>query len=139
MPSALTARTVETIKPLAHRQEIADAYMPGLYLIVQPSGARSWAIRYRLGGRSRKHTLGPYPVFDLATARHPRPRRCGQWRKAGTLPWRRWRRATSARTPSRPWLGSSSNCTAGASTSPGQSREPSNYSTCMFCRVGGTG
>jgi integrase len=69
MPRTLTARTVETIKPLSHRQEIPDAYMPGLYLVVQPSGARSWAIRYRMDGRSRKHTIGAFPVFDLAAAR----------------------------------------------------------------------
>jgi integrase len=65
----LTARTVETIKPTATRQEIPDALLPGLYLIVQPSGARSWAVRYRHNGISRKQTLGSYPVIDLATAR----------------------------------------------------------------------
>ena len=43
--------------------------MPGLYLVVQPCGARSWAVRYRRGGRPRKHTLGPYPAIDLKTAR----------------------------------------------------------------------
>ena len=43
--------------------------MRGLYLVVQPSGSKSWAVRYRYGGRSRKHTIGSYPVFDLKTAR----------------------------------------------------------------------
>jgi integrase len=43
--------------------------LPGLYLIVQPSGARSWAVRYRHNGRPRKHTLGPFPTIDLKTAR----------------------------------------------------------------------
>jgi integrase len=43
--------------------------MPGLYLVLQPSGARSWAVRYRGGGRPRKHTLGSYPTIDLKTAR----------------------------------------------------------------------
>ena len=69
MSRPLTARTVETIKPLSHRQEIPDAHMPGLYLIVQPSGVRSWAVRYRSGGQTRKHTLGPFPAIDLKTAR----------------------------------------------------------------------
>jgi integrase len=36
---------------------------------LQPSGARSFAVRYRLGGRSRKYTVGPYPAIDLKTAR----------------------------------------------------------------------
>jgi integrase len=40
-----------------------------LYLIVQPSGARSWAVRYRHNGTPCKHTLGSYPAIDLATAR----------------------------------------------------------------------
>jgi integrase len=65
----ITARTVETIKPLPHRQEIPDARMPGLYLVVQPSGARSWAVRYRSAGQPRKHTLGAFPKIDLKAAR----------------------------------------------------------------------
>ena len=43
--------------------------MPGLYLVLQPSGARSWAVRYRNSGRPRKHTLGSYPTIDLKSAR----------------------------------------------------------------------
>jgi hypothetical protein len=43
----LTTKTIETIKPTAVRQEIPDALLPGLYLVVQPSGARSFAVRYR--------------------------------------------------------------------------------------------
>jgi integrase len=65
----LTAKTVETIKPTAARQEIPDGLLPGLYLIVQPSGARSWAVRYRHNGTPRKHTLGSFPAIDLKSAR----------------------------------------------------------------------
>jgi len=65
----LTSRAVETIKPTVVRQEIPDSLLPGLYLIVQPSGARSWAVRYRHNGRPRKHTLGSYPAIDLKSAR----------------------------------------------------------------------
>ena len=36
---------------------------------MQPSGAKSWAVRYRHAGQSRKHTLGPYPVLELGKAR----------------------------------------------------------------------
>jgi integrase len=52
------------------RVEIHDSN--GLYLVIQPSGAKSWALRYRVGGRSRKFTLGPYgddPAINLAKAR----------------------------------------------------------------------
>jgi integrase len=38
-------------------------------LIVQPSGSKSWAVRYRYGGKTRKATLGSYPVCDLRRAR----------------------------------------------------------------------
>ena len=69
MTRVLTVRTLATIKPTKARREIADAYLPGLYFIVQPSGARSWAIRYRHGRRSRKYTLGGYPSLDLKAAR----------------------------------------------------------------------
>ena len=66
----LTTRTVETIKPRPTRQEIPDQLMAGLYLVVQPSGAKGWAVRYRHAGTPRKHTLGAYPAIDLKTARH---------------------------------------------------------------------
>jgi integrase len=65
----LTAKTVETIKPATARQEIPDTLLPGFYLVVQPSGARSFAVRYRHHGKPRKHTLGSYPILDLKTAR----------------------------------------------------------------------
>jgi integrase len=51
------------------RQEVADAVAPGLYLVVQPSGAKSWALRYRHHGTPRKLTLGSYPAVDVATSR----------------------------------------------------------------------
>src|SRR5262249_25944414 len=69
MAQTLTARTIETIKPGAERREIADRHMPGLCLVLQPSGAKSWAVRYRHAGTPRKHTLGSYPVIDLKSAR----------------------------------------------------------------------
>jgi integrase len=65
----LTTRTVEALKPGTDRREIADRHMPGLYLVLQPSGAKSWAVRYRHAGMPRKHTLGPYPAIDLKAAR----------------------------------------------------------------------
>jgi integrase len=69
MARVLTTRTVETIKPGTERGEIPDAAMPGLRLVVQPSGAKSWAVRYRHYGRTRKLTIGSYPAIDLKSAR----------------------------------------------------------------------
>jgi integrase len=69
MKKALTTRTVQALRAGQARTEIPDAYLPGLYLVVQPSGAKSWAVRYRHNGRPRKQTLGPYPRIDLKAAR----------------------------------------------------------------------
>lgn len=69
MAKGLTAKKVENAKPGSVRQEIPDGTMPGLYLIVQPSGVKSWALRYRLDGRTRKHTIGKCPPFSLSAAR----------------------------------------------------------------------
>ena len=38
-------------------------------LVVKPSGARSWVLRYQLKGRRRDMGLGPYPEVALAAAR----------------------------------------------------------------------
>ena len=65
----LTVRGVEVMRPGADRREIADSHMPGLYLVVQPSGAKGWAVRYRHQGVSRKLTLGSYPALGLKDAR----------------------------------------------------------------------
>jgi integrase len=65
----LNVKSVEAAQAGDARREIPDSYLPGLYLIVQPSGAKSWAVRYRHEGRPRKHTIGPYPLFDLKAAR----------------------------------------------------------------------
>ena len=69
MSRALTARVVEQAKAGRSRQEIPDGLMSGLYLVVQPSGAKSWAVRYRHGGKPRKLTLGPFPALGLRDAR----------------------------------------------------------------------
>jgi integrase len=70
MGRGLTVRAIEAIQPPAARREIADRYLPGLYLVVQPAtGAKSWAVRYRHNGATRKLTLGSYPAIDLKAAR----------------------------------------------------------------------
>ena len=66
----LSVRSVEAWRPVAgQRQEVPDGYVRGLYLIVHPTGHKVWAVRYRYGGKTRKHTVGPYPVFGLKDAR----------------------------------------------------------------------
>lgn len=70
MAKALTTKSVENIKPdPAKRVEIPDPALSGLYLVVQPSGAKSWALRYRYAGKPKKLTLGKWPLMGLADAR----------------------------------------------------------------------
>jgi integrase len=69
MTKRLTARTVEQAAPKPIRREIPDGLLPGLFLVVQPSGRKSWCVRYRHAGKTRKLTLGAFPAVDLATAR----------------------------------------------------------------------
>ena len=40
-----------------------------MYLQLEPSGSRSFVLRYRSAGRTRKQTLGRWPAISLATAR----------------------------------------------------------------------
>jgi integrase len=65
----LTAKSVENIKAGETRREIPDAGCRGLYLIVQPSGHKSWAARYRFKQETVKLTLGSWPALTLAAAR----------------------------------------------------------------------
>jgi integrase len=69
MAKALTAKSVEQAKADGGRREIPDGLLGGLYLVVQPSGAKSWAVRYRHAGKPRKLTLGAYPALALGEAR----------------------------------------------------------------------
>lgn len=65
----MTAATVEKSKPTEKRQELPDSMVKGLTLIVQPTGSKSWQVRYRAGGARRRMALGPYPALSLAAAR----------------------------------------------------------------------
>jgi integrase len=59
MAVLLTAAAVEKYRGKPKRREIGDKGAPGLYLIIQPSGAKSWAMRFRRpDGRPAKLHLG---------------------------------------------------------------------------------
>jgi integrase len=53
----LTDLKVRNFKPATQRVEVPDKAQRGLYLVVQPSGKRSFAVRYRLDGKPKKLTL----------------------------------------------------------------------------------
>ena len=54
---------VRAAKPVMHPDG------SGLYLRVGDNGARSWILRYRLGGKRRDMGLGSYPLFNVRAAR----------------------------------------------------------------------
>lgn len=65
----LTSLKVENAKPdPSKRLEIADAGKPGLYLVVQSNGRKSWAVRYRRVSdrKPRKYTLPGFPSLAMA-------------------------------------------------------------------------
>jgi integrase len=68
--SRLSTLTVDRIQPdKRKRVEHADGVVSGLYLVVQPSGVKSWAVRYRFDRKPYKHTLGRFPAVELSVAR----------------------------------------------------------------------
>jgi integrase len=67
MAAKFTALGIDKVRPAAKRLELTEP--GGLSLVVQPTGRKSWALRYRHDGASRKLTLGAYPSLDLGGAR----------------------------------------------------------------------
>jgi hypothetical protein len=58
MSKNLTDISIRNLRPGAARREIRDGGARGLYLVVQPSGVKTFAVRYRLNGKPQKLTLG---------------------------------------------------------------------------------
>jgi hypothetical protein len=57
-------------KPLEKPYKLGDAL--GLYLLVNPSGAKYWRLKYRLEGKEKLLAVGVYPEVTLETARERR-------------------------------------------------------------------
>ncbi len=69
MAKTLTAGAVKNLLTGEKRREVPDGGCPGLHLVIQPSGRKSWALRFRRpDGRNAKLTLGP---VDLSGAETP--------------------------------------------------------------------
>lgn len=64
----LTARQVERAKPTDKEYSLFDG--DGLYLVVRPSGSRTWTLRLKDDyGKTHKVKLGTFPEIPLAIAR----------------------------------------------------------------------
>lgn len=64
----LTDITVKHAKPHDKTYKLADE--KGMYLLVNPKGAKYWRLKYRYGGKEKVLALGVYPDVTLADARH---------------------------------------------------------------------
>jgi integrase len=71
MPT-LTVASVQKYTAQAKRREIPDAKATGLYLVIQPSGAKGWALRFRRpSGKPCKLVLGRVDPSDRETKDEP--------------------------------------------------------------------
>ena len=64
---ALTDTAVRLTKP--GPKPIKKADDKGLFILIQPSGAKWWRFRYRFGGKEKLLSLGTYPEVTLSQAR----------------------------------------------------------------------
>jgi integrase len=72
MAKTLTTAGIARYKPSQERREIRDGAATGLYLIVQESGQRSFALRFRKpNGKPAKLTLGPVDLSGVEPAAAP--------------------------------------------------------------------
>ena len=58
MARGLTDIAIRNLKPGAARREVPDPAARGLYCIIEPSGFKSFAVRFRFNGKPRKLSLG---------------------------------------------------------------------------------
>ena len=66
----LTDIACRTAKPLKKQKKLTDG--GGLYLLVLPSGGKSWRLAYRFEGKQKALALGKYPAVSLLDARAKR-------------------------------------------------------------------
>jgi integrase len=69
MQKALTAKTLEALKPQAKRYEVHDLRCPGLSVRVSAQGNKVFTVKFRYGISQKRIKLGVYPRISLATAR----------------------------------------------------------------------
>jgi integrase len=67
--TTLTARTLDQLRAGATARYVTDPHVAGLAIRISPQGAKTWSLRYRVGRRQRRLTLGAYPTVSLADAR----------------------------------------------------------------------
>lgn len=91
----LTDIQVKKAKGAEKPYKLADS--GGLFLLVSPTGNRSWRMKYRFGGKEKLLTFGSYPEVSLIRAREDRERAKATLR-AGRDPSVEKKQAAAART-----------------------------------------
>ena len=66
----LTASEVKAAKTSDKSIKLSDG--EGLYLLVQPNGAKYWRLAYRFDGKQKTLAIGVYPDIGLQDARERR-------------------------------------------------------------------
>ena len=66
----LTDTACRTTKPDTKPKKLSDGH--GMFLLVQPNGAKYWRLAYRFDGKQKILALGVYPETSLAEAREKR-------------------------------------------------------------------
>lgn len=66
----LTDTTIRNAKPRGKDTKLFDG--GGLFLLLKPTGARWWRLKYRFGGKEKLLSLGGYPTITLKEARERR-------------------------------------------------------------------
>ena len=70
MAQALTDRTLRSlIAATMRRHDLWDSILSGFGVRLSPGGHCAFVVRYRVNGRLRRFTIGPYPRISLADAR----------------------------------------------------------------------
>jgi hypothetical protein len=70
MSQPLTDRTLRRlIAKTAHRHDLWDSTLSGFGVRLSPGGHCAFVVRYRINGRLRRFTIGPFPLVSLADAR----------------------------------------------------------------------
>ncbi len=67
---ALTEMGIKAARPKDKEYMIGDGH--GLWLLVRPDGKKYWRLRYWVGEKERKVSLGVYPIVSLKEAREKR-------------------------------------------------------------------
>ena len=79
----LTDAACRAARPRRTAYKLADGR--GMYLLVQPAGARLWRLKYRHGGKERTYSIGIFGDVSLAEARARRDQ-AREWLRQGKDP-----------------------------------------------------